>query len=71
MATMMRDKGALQRSFFTGFYDLRVSITTKNALGKMADSNLYLICNTKRILVAGVGENQLDHGVCGTVGTSV
>lgn len=37
----------------------------------MADSNLYLICNTKRILVAGVGENQLDHGVCGTVGTSV
>jgi hypothetical protein len=34
MATMIRDRGALQRSFFTGFYFVPVSITAKKASEK-------------------------------------
>lgn len=71
MVTMMSESGALQRSFFTGFYVIGVSITSNESLWKEFVSNLYLIGKTKDILIASIGEDQLDHGVCCSISTCV
>ena len=68
---MMSESGALQRSFFTGFYVIRVKIMLNKSARKEFASNLYLIGKTEDILIASVGEYQLDHGVCCAIGTCI
>lgn len=61
--TRIRENGALQRRVLIGFYPFLSFVKRYSEWY----SNLNLVDKTKRIYVAGVREDDLDQGVCGSI----